>query len=163
MCHLSFDIFCHLKFCVIWHFLSFEILCHLKFCVIWNFVSLDISCFRNLLRRQLRVERFFLYEHFFANHPSQDFSSINTFLKSSFWRFFSIWILFSGYHFQRSGPTKSTLYTEGIFQICHYDWYLRERIRYQIACFFIKFINGLWLTPPPPSFYKVWWEFFETF
>ena len=41
-------------------------------------------------------------------------------------------------------------------------WALREAIQYQISCFFIKFINGLW-PPLPPSFYKTRCEFFETF
>ena len=38
---------------------------------------------------------------------------------------------------------------------------LRDAVRYQISCFFIKFINSLW--PPPPSFYKTRCEFFLTF
>ena len=38
----------------------------------------------------------------------------------------------------------------------------RKAIQYQISCFFIKFINGLW--PPPPLFYKVTlWIFFDFF
>ena len=41
---MSFDILCHLTFCVIQHSVSFHILCHFKFSVISHFVSFYISC-----------------------------------------------------------------------------------------------------------------------
>ena len=48
--------------------------------------------------------------------------------------------------------------------LIRWSWYgsaFRDVVRYQMSCFFIKFINGLW--PPPLRFIKLDAIFFEHF